>query len=43
MMAIIFPLKALFIDSYVKRTDMNIARTPSGSPQAGEFQVLVGD
>jgi pimeloyl-ACP methyl ester carboxylesterase len=25
---------ALFIDSYVKRTDMNIARTPSGSPQA---------
>jgi pimeloyl-ACP methyl ester carboxylesterase len=25
---------ALFIDSYVKRTDMNIARTPTGSPQA---------
>lgn len=24
--------QALFIDSYVKRTDMNIARTPSGSP-----------
>jgi pimeloyl-ACP methyl ester carboxylesterase len=24
---------ALFIDSYVKRMDMNIARTPSGSPQ----------
>lgn len=25
---------ALFIDSYIKRTDMNIARTPTGSPQA---------
>lgn len=24
---------ALFIDSYVKRTDLNIARTPSGTPQ----------
>jgi hypothetical protein len=32
-----FSFKALFIDSYVKRTDMNIARTPSGSPQAGNF------
>lgn len=31
------PLQALFIDSYVKRTDMNIARTPSGSPQAGNY------
>lgn len=30
--------QALFIDSYVKRTDMNIARTPSGTPQAGEFR-----
>jgi hypothetical protein len=29
--------QALFIDSYVKRTDMNIARTPSGTPQAGEL------
>ncbi|CAO1312983.1 unnamed protein product [Diamesa serratosioi] len=25
---------AMLIDSYVKRSDMNIARTPSGSPQA---------
>uniref|UniRef100_A0A336LK07 CSON012419 protein n=1 Tax=Culicoides sonorensis TaxID=179676 RepID=A0A336LK07_CULSO len=23
---------AMFIDAYIKRTDMNIARTPSGSP-----------
>ncbi|XP_001648892.2 protein NDRG3 isoform X3 [Aedes aegypti] len=24
---------AMFIDSYIKRTDLNIARTPSGTPQ----------
>lgn len=27
---------ALLIDAYIKRTDLNIARTPSGSPQSGE-------
>jgi pimeloyl-ACP methyl ester carboxylesterase len=27
---------AMFIDSYIKRTDMNIARTPTGSPEIGE-------
>lgn len=26
---------AMFIDAYIKRTDLNIARTPSGSPQNG--------
>jgi hypothetical protein len=29
---------ALFIDAYIKRSDLNIARTPSGSPQAGTLQ-----
>lgn len=27
---------AMLIDSYIKRTDMQIARTPSGTPQAGK-------
>ncbi|CAG9799222.1 unnamed protein product [Chironomus riparius] len=32
---------AMFIDSYVKRTDMNIARTPTGSPQSATLKMPV--
>ncbi|XP_070496729.1 protein NDRG3 isoform X7 [Chironomus tepperi] len=32
---------AMFIDSYVKRMDMNIARTPTGSPQSATLKMPV--